>query len=48
MITMNMMMMMIWINYLALQINKNKIDALVSEHYSTMKDTYCRYISQYC
>jgi len=31
-----MMMMMIKDNYLALQINKSKIDALVSEHYSTM------------
>ena len=36
MITMIMMMMVIWMNYLALQINKSKIDALVSEHYSTM------------
>jgi len=31
-----MMMMMIYMNYLALQINKSKIDAVVSEHYSTM------------
>jgi len=28
--------MMIQMNYLALQINKSKIDVLVSEHYSTM------------
>ena len=34
MITINMMMM-IMMNYLALQINKSKIDVLVSEHYNT-------------
>jgi len=31
-----MMMMMIHMNNLALPINKSKIDALVSEHYSNM------------
>jgi len=29
-------MEMMQMNYLALQINKSKIDVLVSEHYSTM------------
>ena len=35
-ITMNIMMMMIWMNYLTLQINKSKRNVLVSEHYNTM------------
>ena len=33
---MMIMMMMIYMNYLALQIYKSKIEALVSEHYNTM------------